>query len=79
VAIVLVSGYHMGPGVPNWEFAFGRDGRHVLVLDPAVLRDDHGMTAASETYAVPGTAFERMTRLGRDRLSATIVIQKGIR
>ena len=35
VAIVLVSGYHMVPrGKPHWIFAFGRDGRHVLMHDP---------------------------------------------
>ena len=65
VAIVLVSGYHMVPrGRPHWIFAFGRDGRHVLMHDPAAVRDDQGMAHAPETYAVPWTAFERMTRVG---------------
>jgi ribosomal protein S18 acetylase RimI-like enzyme len=78
VAIVLVSGYHLIPrGVPHWIFAFGRNGRHVLVHDPAAVRDDKGMAAAAETYAVPWTAFERVIRVGRDRLSAAIVIRKG--
>ena len=78
VAIVLVSGYHMVPrGKPHWIFAFGRDGRHVLMHDPAAFRDDQGMAAAAETYAVPWTAFERVTHLGRERLSAAIVIRKG--
>ncbi len=78
VAIVLVSGYHMVPrGKPHWIFAFGRDGRHVLMHDPAAVRDDRGMAVAAETYAVPWTAFERVTRLGRERLSAAIVIRKG--
>jgi ribosomal protein S18 acetylase RimI-like enzyme len=78
VAIVLVSGYHMVPrGKPHWIFAFGRSGRHVLMHDPAAIRDDQGMAAAAETYAVPWTAFERVTRVGRDRLSAVIVIRKG--
>jgi ribosomal protein S18 acetylase RimI-like enzyme len=78
VAIVLVSGYHMVPrGRPHWIFAFGRDGRHVLMHDPAALRDEQGVARAPETYAVPWTAFEPMTRLGRERLSATIVIRKG--
>jgi ribosomal protein S18 acetylase RimI-like enzyme len=78
VAIVLVSGYHMVPrGKPHWIFAFGRDGRHVLMHDPAAIRDDKGMAAAAETYAVPWTAFERVTHLGRERLSAAIVIRKG--
>jgi ribosomal protein S18 acetylase RimI-like enzyme len=78
VAIVLISGYQMiGRGQPHWVFAFGRDGRHILLHDPAANRDDHGKAIAPETYAVPFTAFERMTRVGRDRLSASIVIRKG--
>ena len=78
VAIVLVSGYHMiARGQPHWIFAFGRSGRHILLHDPAANRDDHGEAIAPETYAVPWTAFERMTRWGRDRLSAAIVIRKG--
>jgi ribosomal protein S18 acetylase RimI-like enzyme len=79
VAIVLVSGYQMaGRGQPHWVFAFGRDGRHILLHDPAANRDEHGKAIAPETYAVPWAAFERMTRLGRDRLSAAIVIRKGL-
>jgi ribosomal protein S18 acetylase RimI-like enzyme len=78
VVIVLVSGYHMVPrGKPHWIFAFGRHGRHVLMHDPAAARDHQGMAAAAETYAVPWTAFERVTHLGRERLSAAIVIRKG--
>jgi ribosomal protein S18 acetylase RimI-like enzyme len=78
VAIVLVGGYHMVPrGAPHWVFAFGHAGRHVLVHDPAAVRDDHGRATAPETYAVPWTAFARMTCVGRERLSAAIVIRKG--
>jgi ribosomal protein S18 acetylase RimI-like enzyme len=78
VAIVLVSGYHMVPrGKPHWIFAFGRDGRHVLMHDPAAIRDEQGMAAAAETYAIPWSAFERVLHLGRERLSAAIVIRKG--
>src|SRR5207249_11615291 len=78
VAIVLVSGYHMVPrGKPHWIFAFGSDGAHVLVHDPAAVRDDQGMAVAAETYAVPWPAFERVLLLGRERLSAAIVIRKG--
>jgi ribosomal protein S18 acetylase RimI-like enzyme len=78
VAIVLVSGYHMvSRGVPHWIFAFGRNGRHVLMHDPAAMRDDQGMAAAAESYAVPWIAFERVIHVGRERLSAAIVIRKG--
>jgi ribosomal protein S18 acetylase RimI-like enzyme len=79
VAIVLVSGYHMvARGRPHWIFAFGRDRRRVLMHDPAAIRDEQGMAHAPETYAVPWSAFEPMTRLGRERLSAAIVIRKGL-
>ena len=82
VAIVLVSGYQLvHRGRPHWIFAFGRDGRHVLMHDPAADRDDQGMASAPETYAVPWTAFERMTQVkahgGSDRLSAAVVVRKG--
>src|SRR5262249_19153669 len=78
VAIVLVSGYQLvRRGQPHWVFAFGRDGRHVLLHDPAAIRDDHGRAIAPETYAVPWPAFERLTHLGRDRLSAAILVRKG--
>jgi ribosomal protein S18 acetylase RimI-like enzyme len=78
VVIVLVSGYHMTPrGKPHWIFAFGRDGPHILMHDPAAIRDEQGMAAAAETYAVPWAAFARMTRMGSEALSAAIVIRKG--
>jgi ribosomal protein S18 acetylase RimI-like enzyme len=78
VAIVLVSGYQLvRRGQPHWVFAFGRDGRHIFLHDPAAIRDDHGRAIAPETYAVPWPAFERLTHLGRDRLSAAILVRKG--
>jgi ribosomal protein S18 acetylase RimI-like enzyme len=78
VAIVLVSGYHMvSRGRPHWIFAFGRAGRHVLMHDPAAIRNDQGMASTAETYAVPWPAFERVIGLGRERLTAAIVIRKG--
>jgi len=77
-AIVLVSGYHMvRREVPHWVFAFGHEGRYVLVHDPAARGDDQGTPVAAETYAVPWGAFMQMTRSGRDDLSATILIRKG--
>ncbi|MEZ5786720.1 MAG: peptidase C39 family protein [Xanthobacteraceae bacterium] len=79
-AIVLLSGYHMKPrGQPHWVFVFGCEGRFVLLHDPAAVRDKHGQAAAPETYAVPWTAFMRMTRCGRDHLGAAILIRKGPR
>src|SRR5215510_3241304 len=78
VAIVLVSGYRMvRRNVPHWVFAFGREGRYVLVHDPAAVRDENGKAVAPETYAIPSSEFDRMTRYGRDDLRAAIVIRKG--
>jgi ribosomal protein S18 acetylase RimI-like enzyme len=79
VAIVLVSGYHMQRrGVPHWVFAYGRDGRHVLVHDPTAKRDPQGRPVAA-TYAVPWSKFERMMRCGPTDLRAAVVIRKGVR
>lgn len=78
VAIVLVSGYHMvRRSVPHWVFAFGHEGRYVLVHDPAARRDEHGNASAPETYAVPADEFSRMSRLGKASLRAAVVIRKG--
>lgn len=79
VAIALLSGRHMTQkGQPHWVFVFGREGRFVLVHDPAASRDEQDGTAEPETFAVPWGAFMRMTRCGRDHLSATILIRKGL-
>ena len=77
-AIVLVAGYHMvRRRVPHWVFAFGHEGRYILVHDPAARGDENGVPIAAETYAVPRTMFAQMTRFGRDNLNATILIRKG--
>ena len=74
-AIVLVTGYHMARrGGPHWVFAFGYEGRHVLVHDPSAKYDDQVMTRAS--FAVPRAEFDRMTRFGRGHLRAAIVTPK---
>jgi ribosomal protein S18 acetylase RimI-like enzyme len=78
VAIVLVAGYHMvRRTVPHWVFAFGHDAGYVLVHDPAAVRDAAGHATSPQTYAVPAATFDRMTRCGRDRLRAAILIRKG--
>jgi ribosomal protein S18 acetylase RimI-like enzyme len=79
-AIVLLSGYHMKPkGQPHWVFVFGCEDRFVLTHDPGANRDKQGQAIAPETYAVPWSAFMRMTRCGRDRLGAAILIRKRLR
>ncbi|MPZ57812.1 MAG: GNAT family N-acetyltransferase [Rhizobiales bacterium] len=80
VAIVLVSGYQLlRRRIPHWVFAFGHEGRYVLVHDPAAKRNDRDIAIAAETYAVPWAEFERMTRFGPDHLRAALVIRKGPR
>jgi ribosomal protein S18 acetylase RimI-like enzyme len=77
VAIVLVSGYHMiRRSVPHWVFAFGHEGRCVLMHDPATTRAPLSRPAAGASLAVPWPAFEHMARFGRDELAAAIVIRK---
>ena len=79
VAIVLVSGYGMvRRNAPHWVFAFGHEGRYILVHDPAAGRDEHGNASAPETYAVPADEFSRMSRLGKSNLRAAVVIRKGL-
>jgi ribosomal protein S18 acetylase RimI-like enzyme len=79
-ALVLVSGYHMvRRGIPHWVFAFGHEGRYVLVHDPAAKRDEKGAMLGPETYAVPWTKFERMMRVGSENLRAAVVVRKGSR
>src|SRR6266566_2402749 len=78
VAIVLVSGYHMiRRRVPHWVFAFGREGRCVLMHDPATTSAAPHHAAAGASLAVPWPAFEHMARFGRDELAAAILIRKG--
>jgi ribosomal-protein-alanine acetyltransferase len=78
VAIVLVSGYQLQRRrIPHWVFAFGHEGRYVLVHDPAAKRNDQDIAIAAETYAVPWAEFERMSRFGPDHLRAALVIRKG--
>lgn len=77
-AIVLVSGHQMMPtGSAHWVFAFGHEGRYVLVHDPAAMRDNQGRAVAAETHAVPWSVFARMTRYGPDKLSAAVLVRKG--
>jgi hypothetical protein len=78
VAIVLVAGYHMvRRRVAHWVFAFGHAGSRILVHDPAAIRGDDGRAAAAATYAIPGTRFSRIARVGPDSLTAAILIRKG--
>jgi ribosomal protein S18 acetylase RimI-like enzyme len=76
VAIVLVSGYHLFRSkVPHWVFAFGYEDRYVLMHDPWAQTDEQGLSRV--THVASRGEFQRMTRVGRDRLQAAILIPKG--
>jgi ribosomal protein S18 acetylase RimI-like enzyme len=77
-AIVLVSGPHgTQMGSPHWVFAFGHEGRYVLLHDPVSVSDDQGVALTPETYAVPWLAFARMTRYGPHKMTAAVLVRKG--
>jgi ribosomal protein S18 acetylase RimI-like enzyme len=77
-AVVLVSGYHMiRRRMPHWVFAFGRQGRKVLLHDPAARRDGRGRALGPETYAVPWAKFDDMMRLNRENLRVALLVRKG--
>ncbi len=76
--LAMVAGYHMvRRKVPHWVFAFGRQGRNILLHDPAARRDDQGTMLAAETYTVPWSKFERMMRLDLENLRAAVLVRKG--
>jgi ribosomal protein S18 acetylase RimI-like enzyme len=78
VAIVMVAGDHMfRRRVPHWVFAFAHEGRAILVHDPAAGPNHQGEATAPETYAMPSSTFERMTRCGVHKLQASILVRKG--
>jgi ribosomal protein S18 acetylase RimI-like enzyme len=78
VAIVMVAGDHMfRRRLPHWVFAFAHEGRAILVHDPAAGPNDQGEVVAPETYAMPSSTFERMTRCGAHKLRASILVRKG--
>ncbi|MGP0095067.1 MAG: peptidase C39 family protein [Xanthobacteraceae bacterium] len=78
VAIVMVAGDHMfRRRLPHWVFAFAHEGRAILVHDPAAGPNDQGEVVAPETYAMPSSTFERMTRCGVHKLQASILVRKG--
>jgi ribosomal protein S18 acetylase RimI-like enzyme len=77
-ALVLVSGSQMTRRrMPHWVFAFGRDGRHILLHDPAARRDEQGRALRPETYSVPWSKFDNMMRADRQNLRAAVVVRKG--
>lgn len=75
VPIVLVSGYRFfRQKTPHWVVMTGFDASYVYIHDPYVRRRA-GMTAAdSMDIAVPRRDFERMTRYGKAKLQAALVL-----
>jgi uncharacterized protein YvpB len=71
----LVSGYRFfRQKTPHWVVLTGCDASYVYIHDPYVRRR-LGMTAAdSMDIAVPRRDFERMTRYGKAKLQAALVL-----
>jgi ribosomal protein S18 acetylase RimI-like enzyme len=75
VPLVLVSGYRFfRQKAPHWVVMTGCDDSYVYIHDPYVRRRT-GMTAAdSMDIPVPRRDFERMTRYGKAKLQAALVL-----
>ena len=78
IAIVLLSFYRMfGQKAPHWVLAHGHDGRHVFVHDPWIEHTDYETQTAAQSLPIPSAEFLRMTRYGREKLRAAVLIRKG--
>lgn len=76
MAIVLVSGYQMfGSKVPHWVLAHGDDGRHILIHDPYVDREEGETIADAANLPLPHAVFDRIARYGRPSLRAAIILE----
>lgn len=75
LAIVLVNGYEMyRDDEPHWVLVHDHDDHHVYIHDPWVEDEDLETPVAAAGLPIPWTAFQRMSRVGRDRRMAAIVI-----
>jgi ribosomal-protein-alanine acetyltransferase len=78
VVLVLVSHYRMlRSRTPHWVLAYGRAGASILVHDPWVERDHMETEVAASALPIPLAAFDRMSRWGRSRLRAALVVRRG--
>jgi ribosomal protein S18 acetylase RimI-like enzyme len=78
VVLVLVSHYRMlRSRTPHWVLVYGRAGNSVLVHDPWVERDHMETEVAASALPIPMAAFDRMSRWGRSRLRAALVVRRG--
>lgn len=78
VVLVLVSHYRMlRSRTPHWVLVYGRAGNSVLIHDPWVERDHMETEVAASALPIPLAAFDRMSRWGRARLRAALVVRRG--
>lgn len=75
VPLVLVSGYRFfRQKAPHWVVMTGCDDSYVYIHDPYVRRRAGKTAADSMDIAVPRRDFERMTRYGKAKLQAALVV-----
>lgn len=75
VAIVLVSGYKLfRDRTPHWVLAHDCDERHIWIHDPWIADSDHESAVAVAGLPIPWADFDHMTRTGRERRAAAIII-----
>lgn len=75
VCLTLVSHYRMHrQKAPHWLVVHGIDDRFVYVHDPWIDEEDMDTLAAKANLPIPIAEFERMSRYGRTRVKAAVVV-----
>jgi ribosomal protein S18 acetylase RimI-like enzyme len=77
IPVVLISSYRLtGDKSPHWVVIAGFDARFVYVNEPYVDREDGQTETTCIGIPIPRDEFERMTRYGRSRQYATLLISR---
>lgn len=75
VAIVLVSGYKLfRDRTPHWVLAHDCDERHIWIHDPWIAASEHESAVAVAGLPIPWADYDHITRTGRERRAAAIII-----
>lgn len=76
IVLVNMEYIHQDP-TAHWVVVTGVDAQHITVNDPWISRDK-GQTKRTVTdYAVPRDEFDKMTRYGKRKERATVLIRRG--
>lgn len=80
VAIALVSGYKLfRDSTPHWVLVHDSDDQHVYIHDPWIEDSVYESEVAVAGLPIPWREFETMSRIGRERRSAAIVVNGEIK